>query len=293
MADIEAVRPDSRKSLEELKNEWSSCIKCRLGKRRLAVGGSFVFGRGYTRGMMFIGDGPGNEEEKQGEPFVGTSGSILRRVLATLNLDRYYLSNLVACRSCVPQVDGAGLPVMRVNYQTRQPEQVFQDETPTPPEYLACLPRLYEEIYLVDPTIIVGLGGKACEALMGRPMAITLDHGEPVEISIPGAGYTPVLTEKKQEWLHRKGGELRTENAQNEVRYLFMPTLHPAYVRSRLSDMGPGSVFRQFVIDIKRAIKTHETYCEMVYGIVPTNHPETNDEDMHAQLRDEERGENP
>lgn len=285
------VRPDARKTLAELRQEWSSCIKCDLGKRRLEVEGKFVFGRGTTGGVMLIGEGPGSEEEKQGLPFVSRSGSILHNVLALLGLDEYYETNLVTCRSCVQQFDGQGQPMLRKNWVTRQPELVYKDELPTPPQYNACLPRLYEEIYLVDPSVIIGLGGKACEALMGQPVTITRDHGKPVQISIPGASYRPVLTEKKKEWLHRTPEGMRTLTEQNEVRYYFMPTLPPAYVERKLEDFAPDSPFRQFVADIKKAIRAHEVYHEMVFGLLPSSNQESDDEAMHRQIQAGEESE--
>lgn len=287
-AELPIVRPDARKTLPQLQREWSSCVRCDLGRRRIEVGGSFVFGRGMGGSIMFVGEGPGVEEERQGQPFVGNSGNLLHRLLNMLGLDEYYESNLVSCRSCVQQIDGSGAPMVRKNWKTGQPELLFKDEPPTPPQYLACMPRLHEEIYLVDPTVIVGLGGKACEALMGHPVTITRDRGEPAHIEISGASFSPVLTEKKKEWLHRIGGVTQTVNEQNMVRYYFMPTLHPAYVIRKLKDMAPDSPFRQLVIDIKKAIRAHEMYREMVFGIVPTNHLDVDDGEMHRQLSAED-----
>ena len=281
----ELVRPNGHKRLEQLAQEWSSCSKCSLGQQRLSRQTKFVFGRGTGSNVMFIGEGPGVEEERDGEPFVGKSGDLLHRVLDLLGLDTYYETNLVACRSCSPQTDAAGLPMFRTNYRTKQQELVYKDEPPTPPQYEACMARLHEEIYLVDPVVIVGLGGKTCEALMGRAITITRDRGEPAQISVPGAGYAPVLTEKKKEWTHRTAEGVRTVNVQNMVRYFFIPTLHPAYVLRRLADMAIDSPFRQFVADIKKAVRVSETYNEMVFGQVPLNRPEANEEAMQHQLQ--------
>ncbi len=286
-----AVRPDARKTLTELREEWRSCVACDLGRRRLAVEGAFVFGQGVTNSIMLIGEGPGVEEERSGSPFVGKSGTLLRRILERIGMDEVYVTNLVSCRSCVPQVDGSGQPVFRKNYKTGQQEPAYKDEPPTPPQYLACAPRLYEEIYLVDPVVIVGLGGKACEALLGRPITITRDRGETHQISVPGASFVPSLTEKKQEWARKTKQGLVTPTEQNLVRYHFIPTLHPAYVIRKLEDQAPDSPFRQLVADLRKALKTYETYREMVYGIVPTRHPnESDDQDLHAQLRYEDEG---
>lgn len=263
-------------------------MKCDLGHRRMAVEGAFVFGEGATGSIMFVGEGPGVEEEREGRPFVGRSGRLLRRVLEKLGLTEYYITNLVTCRSCTPQTDAAGNAIFRTNWQTKRPEQVFKDEPPTPPQYLACLPRLHEEIYLVDPTVIVGLGGKACEALMSRRVTITRDRGEASEIEVPGASFVPVLTEKKQEWARRAKGTLVVPTAQNMVRYHFIPTLHPAYVARTLADQDHNSPFRQFVADLRKAIKTHELYQEIVFGVVPLQRDEVDDAEMHQSVQEDE-----
>lgn len=282
------ARPDARKSLPVLRQEWLGCTHCDLGQRRIDMQGSFVFGEGTPRGIMFVGEGPGVEEEREGRPFVGRSGALLRRVLMQLGLEEFYITNIVCCRSCVPQVDGDGQPVFRKNYKTKIMEPAYKDEPPTPPQYFACLPRLHEEIYLVDPIVIVGLGGKACEALRnGKSITITRDRGEAEHISVPGAGFRPSVT-KDQKWTRKVKGEVITPVEQNEVRYHFIPTLHPAYVIRKLADQGPDSPFRHFVKDIKKAIATYEAYLEMVFGIVPQSRINLDEEDMQQQLQGED-----
>jgi uracil-DNA glycosylase len=287
------VRPDARKPLARLKQEWSSCARCELGTQRIDVEGAFVFGQGTPGGVMLIGEGPGADEEREGLPFVGRSGLLLRKMLALLGLEEYYLTNIVACRSCSPQLDSDGQPVFRKNWRTKQMALVYKDEPPTPPQCNACLPRLYEEIYIVDPVVIVGLGGKACEVLRGRPITITRDRGEAGQITIPGARYLPVLTEKKQEWRRKVRNadgvnELQTPVEQSEVAYHFIPTLPPAYVSRKLADRGPDSPFRQLLLDLRKAMRTYEMYLETVFGIVPTQRSHAGDDDLQQQLQSEE-----
>lgn len=270
-----------------LRDDWSSCTRCELGQRRINLQGAFVFGEGVPRTIMFVGEGPGVEEEREGRPFIGRSGLILRRVLMQLGLEEYYISNIVCCRSCTPQVDGDGQPVFRKNYKTRVMEPVFKDETPTPPQYLACLPRLHEEIYLVDPIVVVGLGAAACEALRGKRITITRDRGEAEHISVPGAGFRPKVT-KDQKWMRRVKEEIVTPVEQNEVRYHFIPTLHPAYVARKLADQAPDSPFRQFVKDIKQAIRTYEEYLKMTFGEVPSRRLDLDEDEMQLQLQGED-----
>ena len=226
---------------------------------------------------MLIGEGPGAADEQFGDPFMGTLGNLLHQILGLVGLTNYYETHLVACRACSPQTDASGSLVLRHvrgNPKGSPPEPVYRDEPPTPVQYAACLPRLYEEIYLVDPTVIIGLGSKVCEALMGHSVTITRMHGEPVQIEIPGAGYVPVLTDKKQDWMHRIPGETKARPvcAQNMPRYYFMPTLDLTHVLRELSDQGPDSLFRQLIGDIKKALRVHEAYNEMVFGHIPTCH---------------------
>jgi uracil-DNA glycosylase len=261
------MRPDARKTLDVLRGEWESCTKCPLGVQRDAYGGSFVFGEGRRRGIMIIGEGPGVEEDREGRPFIGKSGELLRRILEGFSFQDYYLTNLVTCRSCEHKLDENNQPMFR-NQRGRKGPQVpwLIDTPPKPSEWGQCIARLYEEIYLVDPVLIVSVGGTAAEALMGKPVTITKIHGTPVEISVPGAGYDAVLTEKKKEWYHKVRGEVVAPVRQSEVKYLLVPTLHPAYVLRKLADKDPvNSPFRLLAEDIRRAIKIYEEYIRIVF----------------------------
>lgn len=279
------VRPDARKSLPELAQEWASCARCDLGKRRLEMEGKFVFGGGVRNAVMLIGEGPGVDEEAEGIPFVGRSGELLWKVLNHLKFDQVYMTNTVCCRSCTPVLDmETNMPMMRKDRRTGLALPVYKDEPPTPPQCNACLPRLYEQIYLVDPVVIVGLGGKACETLLGKSITITRDRGETAHISIPGAGFQPLVT-KDNKWHRKLKGEEVVPVEQNEVRYHFIPTLHPAYVIRLLADQGENSPFQQFVADIKKAIHTYESYIRMTFGSIPERQIERSDEDLQHQLQ--------
>ena len=221
-------RPDARKSLDVLHDEWVNCTRCELGVRRHDVDGQFVFGEGRRRGIMFIGEGPGRVEEEEGRPFVGPSGKILRKVIGQLGITDYYISNCVACRSCGQAYNSEGQPIERMNRRTKKVEPVITDQTPFPLYIKACLPRLYEQIYLVDPTIIVALGGEAASTLRGKPVKITSERGTTEAISIPGSWNVPVLTEKKRMWAHKVRGKFVMPTMQNQVQYLMLPTIHPA-----------------------------------------------------------------
>ena len=283
------VRPDAKRSLAQLRDQWEGCRACALGEMREAVGGAFVFGRGNARSIMFVGEGPGAEEEKTGQPFVGRSGQLFMKVLERVGIDNYYMTNLVSCRSCSPQVDAQGLPITRTNWKTKAVEQVFKDEPPLPAQCAACLPRLYEEIYLVDPFLIVGLGNKACEVLMKRSVTITMERGEATQIAIPGHGFHPVFTDKKHEWIRKLRKEIIQPVEQNEVLYHFMPTLHPAHVARNLQDARPGGAFQSFARDLRQALRTYEAYLELAFGRVPRARDSADaDEQLQYEVQQEE-----
>lgn len=259
------MRPDGRKSLQVLREEWEGCTKCALGLQRQNANGSFVFGEGARRGIMFIGEGPGKDEEEYGRPFIGAAGTLLRKILEGLGFTDHYLTQLVTCRSCEPRLDENQQPMFRGGRGGRPKQLWLQDMPPKPTEWGPCLDRLHEEIYLVDPVVIVSLGGTAAEALLGKSMTITRDHGQPREIQIPGAGYDAVLTEKKKEWYHKVRGTVVAPVRQSTVGYLLVPALHPGYVLKKIADKGADSPFRLLVEDVRNAIKIYEDYIKYVF----------------------------
>ena len=263
--------PDIRKSLTVLRGEWETCTKCELGEKRQEVGGAFVFGEGTLGGVMFIGEGPGINEEKEGRPFVGESGQLLRDAIKQANIDRYYISNVVSCRSCGVAYDNAGQPRIKKNYRTGELEPRIVDKPPTPTQLQACLPRLFEEIYLVDPMLIVGLGAEACKVLQGgKAITVTRETGIERHIEIPGASFNPNLTAKKGVWARKVRGELKMPVDQNMVRYLMIPIIHPAYVLRLISDERHGSPLHDFA---KSMSKVADVYHRILQEVHSGHHP--------------------
>ncbi len=132
---------DAAKNLEELREALLLFEGCPLKETA-----NLVFADGNPKAkVMLIGEAPGAEEDRQGLPFVGPSGKLLDRMLAAIGLDRrsVYISNVLFWRP----------PGNR---------------TPTPAEISACLPFVERHIELVDPEILVLLGGPAAKTLMGR-----------------------------------------------------------------------------------------------------------------------------
>ncbi len=279
------AEPNVHKTLRELYDEWKDCTACSLGVRRQEVGGSFVFGEGSIArpgGIMFIGEGPGREEEMLGRPFIGESGKLLRAMLDVSGLQNYYITNLVTCRSCSPVIDETTGLQKTFKQRGGPPLPLYKDESPGAVHMTACRQRLMEEIFMVDPILIVALGAEAASALAQRKVAITMERGQVFVASIPGATYTPVLTEKRRAWARVVNKELHLPVQQNEVEYLVMPVWHPAYVLRKKDDLGERGPMRQLAGDLKQAIQIYERTLLEGYGIEPSLKPIPDNLDMET-----------
>lgn len=139
-------------SWESLECDCLCCEKCGLCKTRTNV----VFGVGSRHAeVMFIGEGPGQNEDLQGEPFVGRGGQLLDKMLKAIDLDRnknIYIANIVKCRPP-------------------------QNRDPLPEEQSACIDWLRSQVALIKPKIIVCLGRIAAMKIIKPDMKITKEHG--------------------------------------------------------------------------------------------------------------------
>jgi DNA polymerase len=152
----QSAEAESRgRSLVEVRAELGDCRRCRLCEKR----GEIVFGEGAADArVMFIGEGPGEEEDKSGRPFVGRAGELLTKMIEAVGWRRedVYICNIVKCRP----------PGNR---------------DPQPDEIAACLPFLEGQIRAIAPRAIVTLGKPAISTLIGRPVAITRMRGRWLE----------------------------------------------------------------------------------------------------------------
>ncbi len=143
------------KTWEELEGSIKDCNKCKLCKTRQNI----VFGTGNKHAkLMFIGEGPGADEDRLGEPFVGRAGKLMNLAFETLGIDRkeVYIANVVKCRPP----------------GNRNPEE---------DEAMACLNYLRNQVILVQPEIIVLLGSVALKNILGKEYGITASRGKWVE----------------------------------------------------------------------------------------------------------------
>ncbi len=130
----------SRRDLKDIRQELGDCRRCKLWKTRTHL----VFGSGDPKAqLMFIGEAPGAEEDQQGEPFVGSAGQLLNRLLERLGLRRaeVYITNVAKCRPP-------------------------NNRNPDAEEIAACRPFLIQQIRSIRPQVIVTLGAVATHALL-------------------------------------------------------------------------------------------------------------------------------
>ena len=181
-ASAAAATPAGQATWAELRVLVTDCRACGLCRQRKQA----VFGVGAeTAPWLFVGEGPGAEEDAQGDPFVGPAGKLLDAMLAAIGCERgrdVYIANVVKCRP----------PGNR---------------TPTAEEAAACAPFLDRQIELVAPRIIVALGKAAASRLLGTEASIASLRGKvhdyrgiPVVVTYHPAYLLRSLTEKAKAW---------------------------------------------------------------------------------------------
>ena len=134
-------------TLEDIRADLGDCQRCRLAEKRRNI----VFGSGYPRArLVFVGEGPGFEEDQQGLPFVGPAGQLLTRIINAINLarDQVYICNVIKCRPP----------------GNRNPDS---DEIST------CFPFLERQLAAIQPEFIVALGTFAAQTLLGTTTPIS------------------------------------------------------------------------------------------------------------------------
>jgi DNA polymerase len=146
-----AESTSAAESLTEIRAQLGDCRRCALCRSRTHI----VFGAGNPQArLMFIGEGPGHEEDRAGEPFVGAAGQLLNRIIEAIRLQReeVYIANVVKCRP-----PGNRLP---------QPEEIA-----------ACSPFLRRQIRAIGPLLICTLGSCAAQSLLNTTEAVSRLRG--------------------------------------------------------------------------------------------------------------------
>jgi DNA polymerase len=148
----ESPRPPERETLDEIQRDLGDCQRCKLAGGRKHI----VFGQGNPHAeLVFVGEGPGADEDEQGLPFVGRAGQLLNRMLQSVGIRREdaYICNVVKCRP---------------------PE----NRTPEPDEVATCSPFLYRQLEVIQPKVIVCLGAVAAKTLLNTTRGISQYRGE-------------------------------------------------------------------------------------------------------------------
>lgn len=143
------------KKLLNVQNDLGDCKRCGLHAKRINI----VFGVGNPNAsLMFVGEGPGADEDFQGEPFVGPAGKMLDRMMMSIGWDRgsVYIANIVKCRPTTE--DGSN--------RQGEPEEVAQ-----------CFPFLEKQIRAISPAVIMTLGNLATKTLLATEEGITRMRG--------------------------------------------------------------------------------------------------------------------
>jgi len=138
-------------TLEAVRRELGNCQRCKLHQTRRTL----VFGEGNEKAtLMFIGEGPGYDEDVQGRPFVGKAGQLLTKIIQSIHLQReeVYIANIIKCRPP-------------------------QNRNPEPDEIQRCHPFLLKQIHAIQPKIICALGTFAAQTLLKTDAKITTLRG--------------------------------------------------------------------------------------------------------------------
>jgi DNA polymerase len=149
-------------SLSSLRERVLQCRACELYKGTTQA----VFGEGSARSeAMFVGEQPGDREDREGHPFVGPAGRLLDRAREEAGIDRKqaYVTNAVK----------------HFRYEERGKRRIHQ--RPSAEHIRACRPWLDAELAVVRPRVLVGLGAVAAQALLGSKIRVTKDRGKPLE----------------------------------------------------------------------------------------------------------------
>ncbi len=139
------------KTLDELKRYIEGCTRCKLYQKRQNI----VFGEGNPEAdLVFVGEAPGREEDREGRPFVGEAGRLLTRIIRAMGLERnqVYICNVVKCRPP----------------RNRDPQE---------DEIKACFPFLKTQLKLIRPKVICTLGRISSQALIGKSFKISQNRG--------------------------------------------------------------------------------------------------------------------
>ncbi len=238
---------DKNRQLQQLYDRWFGCAKCILNEFRDSPELVFADGNPYSK-IMLIGEAPGEEEDRQGIPFVGPSGQLLNQMLALVSDD-------TGIRELSAWYDKASRSKENVKkfhdgvYEWRKDEFFItnvvcckppENRAPTGPEISACFDRIRNMLYIVDPLVIITVGKTAIESLLKKKVEITQKRGQLYEVEIDG----------------RIG----------KVKYPVMPILHPSYLLRKADWKVKDGEYAKTVKDLYKAMRLKDELMLHYYG---------------------------
>lgn len=239
-------------SLSWLQQSWSGCQACGLCQERQSV----VFGYGNPNAqVMIIGEAPGETEDRVGLPFIGAAGQLLDQYLGLSSYKE-------EVKEIVEDVNQARRQDEKNSLRSKLRELLLYDfyftnvvmcrppenRDPIPKEIDACRTRLYHQIYLVDPILIITAGRIPTEALIGKKISITQSRGELFDVDIPG-------------YVHN-------------VRYPVLAILHPSFLLRKNDFKQKGGDGQKTYNDFIRTMNIIDKFNESHYDQpIPTTRP--------------------
>ena len=157
-----------QEALEELAEKICNCKNCPLGQTRIKA----VPGEGNINAkIMFIGEGPGYDEDRQGRPFVGRAGQLLDKIIAAMGFKReeVFIANMVKCH---PMIDPSN------------PDKHGNDRPPTMDEIAVCRKFVEKQISIINPDYIVALGGVATKSLIDQHAPLSTLRGKLFDLKL-------------------------------------------------------------------------------------------------------------
>jgi uracil-DNA glycosylase family 4 len=244
---MESWSPEwKQRRYEEICGAWLDCRSCELCKTRRNV----VVGQGNLNAdIMFVGEAPGKDENREGVPFVGKSGQLLRSLCAEAGIEweQSFITNIVGC-------------------------QPPKNRDPSGDEKKACLPRVFELIYLVDPILLVVVGKYALNALAGgRAWGIESERGKLFSTPHPSIRVTGERNgaEIPGKVFPRKGEDKKVHT----LDYDMVPIFHPAYLQrleysEELDEFPENGMTHRTLNDLKAVLKRVEQL-KSEYEVIP------------------------
>ncbi len=238
---------DKNFNLNALAQSWGQCQSCGLCMDRKTI----VFGMGNPNAqVMIVGEAPGQKEDEWGVPFVGAAGQLLDSYLSEVSHRQEVIDAAQTLKNAKRASEGER-PQLQIQLRTLLLDEFYftnivmcrppENRDPLPKEMEACRPRLLEQIYTVDPVLILAAGRIAAEALVHKKVSITQQRGELFDIEFDGRGI--------------------------QYRYSVMAVLHPAYLLRKNDFRQSGGDAQKTYNDFLRAMMIVDEYNLRHYGL--------------------------